>query len=30
MKLGQQEIGVYPLWIGVLLLVVFVSIILGL
>lgn len=29
MKLGKQEVGVYPLWIGVLLLIVIVSILLG-
>jgi hypothetical protein len=30
MKIGQQEVGVYPLWIGLLLLVMIGSIILGL
>lgn len=30
MKLGKQEIGVYPLWIGLLLSVVVASILLGL
>jgi hypothetical protein len=30
MKLGQQEIGVYPIWIGILLLIMAESIILGL
>jgi hypothetical protein len=30
MKLGQQEIGVYPIWIGILLLIMTEFIILGL
>ncbi len=30
MKLGQQEIGVYPLWIGLLLLVIVASLLMGL
>jgi hypothetical protein len=30
MKLGQQEIGVYPLWIGLLLLVIIVALLFGL
>jgi len=29
MKFGQQEIGVYPLWIGLLSLIMFVSILSG-
>jgi hypothetical protein len=29
MRLGQQEIGVYPLWIGLLLLIIILSILLG-
>lgn len=30
MRLGQQEIGIYPIWIGLLLLVIIVALLLGL